>query len=116
MDPSGWGWWNWCYSKTEFNLTVPPTFSAGDKLYILADPPKATDDDDDRRGNVRGMIRLVEEEEDSPPPEDLHAQVKVEVRARYSRNAERYFRGVNVVKLGRSAFDQGIGIYVSCHL
>ncbi len=89
-DPTGWSWWTWCYATANFSLTVPPSFGAGDKLFVYADPtPYDPSDDaarayaqrigedlnvhrvtpgsereggDGARGSMRGTIRLVEEE------------------------------------------------------
>lgn len=93
---------------------MPPSFGAGDKLYLFADPPRdETHNGGDKRGTVRGVVRFVEEPEDVEPPKDWHRKLKVQVRARYSRMTERYFRGITVAQLGLGRFSQGIGIYVS---
>ncbi|KDN52985.1 hypothetical protein K437DRAFT_292661 [Tilletiaria anomala UBC 951] len=110
-DQSGWFWGTWCYSKTNFELTVPPSFGAGDRLYILADPPHGNVPSNDHRGTVRGVVRFVEEKEDRGPVGDGKARIKVHVKARYSKVAERYFRGVTVARIGLGRYDEGIGIY-----
>lgn len=101
-----------CTVNTEFELDVPPSFGAGDHLYVLVDPPHEGElPSEDKRGSAKGMIRFVEDPVDNGAPEDLHAKVKVIVQAKYDKMKERYFRGANVVKLGSNSFHQGVGVY-----
>lgn len=102
----------YCTASTEFELTVPPSFGAGDHLYVLVDPPhEGKLPAEDKRGSAYGTIRFVEDPVDRGVPEDLHATVKVIVQAKYDKMKERYFRGANVVKLGSNSFHSGVGVY-----